>query len=100
MGMLRNVYELACQHSLARQEWIGTYSTPGLLGYRNMSYNSLRPGTPCHPAAVQPTMLVGDSGHTNTQHTFRLGTFRTLSGYFLTYFFLPLREWRAQISLT
>jgi hypothetical protein len=37
---------------------------------------------------------------TNIQYTFRLGTFRTLSGYFLTYFFLPLREWRAQINLT
>ena len=31
--------------------------------------------------------------------TFRLGTFLTLSGCFLTYFFLPLRECLAQTSL-
>lgn len=35
---------------------------------------------------------------TKYTRTFRLGTFLTLSGYFFTYFFLPLRECRAQTS--
>ena len=34
----------------------------------------------------------------NCSPTFRLGTFRTLSGYFFTYFFLPLLECLAQTS--
>ena len=89
----------------ARQGWqfVGTYSTLELLACRNRSCSSWRLGIPCHSASdhTQRCVIsdVFDTQH-NGGNTFRLGTFRTLSGYFLTYFFLPLREWRAQISLT
>jgi len=65
-------------------------------------------GLVAHRGLASPAIQLNDHGIDRVcseysmiaWHTFRLGTFRTLSGYFLTYFFLPLREWRAQISLT
>src|SRR6266702_289116 len=64
----------------------------GLVAYRGWTASALQLIPKSENGFVKNTKRTGQ--------TLRLGTFRTLSGYFLTYFFLPLLEWRAQTSLT
>ena len=105
MGVLWHICELHREPSTQRvkgggggaRKRIDTYSILEPQERQSRSCSLLRPDNLCPPTECE--WIRKKQRKKGMGQTLRLGTFRTLSGYFFTYFFLPLLEWRAQTNL-